>query len=399
MYCQSLHGVGHFVRCARIADALSTFADVVLVNGGRRMPVGVRPQRARVVEFPGVFRDLGSGAVRSEEDGLPLQSLSAARRAALAAALGHTAVDLVITEYFPFQRHEFLDEVLFLIAQVKQANPQCRVCCSVRDFPRLSENAKHDSMVVALLREYFDAILVHGDQRVCGDFPAFATLVAAAPRLRVVFTGYVAPKAPPSHRPSSSRGVPIRERRNVLVSTGGGADGQRLLMNAMRAWFELRASGLVDGHVMVLFLGPYLSDSSARILYATASKVPGVLPMQYSPAFLHYLASAAVSVSCAGYNTCVEVMLAQTSSIFVPSDIVSDQHIRARRLTALGVGRVIPGTDDSVSPLAKAIAEGLRDHGIPPPVSLDGLAETLRAVRHLLSLECPREQTTASRSG
>jgi predicted glycosyltransferase len=95
------------------------------------------------------------------------------------------------------------------------------------------------------------------------------------------------------------------------------------------------------------------------------------------------LAGSALSVSQAGYNTCVELLAARVPAVLVPNPRMSDQRIRAERLARHGLAEVVDGDPPAVEALAQAMGRAL---GSPPPVhrfDLGGVARTRRLLEAL----------------
>ncbi len=370
IYCQHVLGVGHFFRTLEICRALHGH-DVVLVSGGppppAALPPGIRRRQLPELVMDPAFQNLHS------PEGSSLESVRTERRRCLHAIMAEEAPDVFLLELYPIGRKAFrfeLDPVLEAIAA--GGLPPCKVVCSVRDILVEKEKAaKHEARAVDILNRYFDALLVHADPRVVRLEETFGQL--AAVRIPVVYTGYVAaPAAGIDSRDDWRRrqgldpGKPI-----VLASAGGGAVGFDLLEAAARAVARLR-----DDHPVALqiFTGPFMPPEKATALSALAG--PDARVERFSGDFSAWLQAADVSISMAGYNTCMNILVTRANALLYPFDQNREQGMRARRLAALGAVDVLSSRELAPARLAERLRAKLRQEPGPVAVETDGAART-----------------------
>ena len=100
---------------------------------------------------------------------------------------------------------------------------------------------------------------------------------------------------------------------------------------------------------------------------------------RFTSDFLSYLVGADLSVSMAGYNTCMNIAAAQVPALVWPFPQNREQGLRAGRLAQLGIMRVL--TDEELHPrrlsalMEKGIA--LRSRS-PVDIDLSGAENTVR---------------------
>ena len=112
--------------------------------------------------------------------------------------------------------------------------------------------------------------------------------------------------------------------------------------------------------------------------------MPGVQLKRFTTDFISYLAAADLSVSMAGYNTCMNILATGVPSLVLPFAQNREQRIRAEKLAALGALSLLQESDLEPSRLATLMAEVLNS-GIRPvrvPVNLDGARQTARWLEH-----------------
>jgi predicted glycosyltransferase len=383
IYFNSLHGVGHYVRACRIAEAVASFAEVVLINGGRHVNHLPLPHRAKMISLHELLRDPQNQTIRSKDARYSVCDILEARRQTLDSLLGDQSIQGLILEYFPFQRWEFADEIFFLINAVKRTNPRARIISSVRDFPKPPASIHEQDRITKALIDHFDAVLVHGDIRICGHSGIFARLNGKTPP--VTYTGYIDSETVATDTNTVSHQWIEALYGNVVVSCGGGVDSREVLLTCIKAWQQLVLRGQTRGKQMVVFLGAFLKEKDKREVVAATMESRWINVFEFSPWFSKVLANAALSISCAGYNTCVEIIKSNVKAIFIPSTLVSDQIERANRLASLGIGRVVSKSHLTVPNVMSAIVDGLNMKTRQSTLSLDGLNTTKNIVRALIA--------------
>jgi len=362
IWTQHLLGLGHFMRATHVADALAHCGfDVIVANGGVR-PMSFTTTGYNVVDLPAVkAADEHFDALVDANGAAISQNLLEQRREMLLALHDAFMPDCIITETFPFGRRLLEAEVLALLARARMRCPRPAIVSSVRDVLQRPRKTHRALAMVARARALYDRVLVHGDPKVIPttvSFPEMADIENL-----VQYTGYVAPAAR----------LPARERREILVSAGGGAVGSAVLAAAVDAKPLTR----LDHCAWTVVTGPM--SAKQRLDQA------GIRFVSSLPDLAARIASAKLSVSQAGYNTMVEILAGRTPSVVIPFETVREQEqiTRARHLEALGLVRVIQSADLCVEALARAMDEqyerGMTFHAI----NLDGRAGTVSAIRAL----------------
>lgn len=369
-YVQHLLGIGHLARASRIADAMAADGwDVTVVTGGTEVP-GFPGPKVRHIALPAMTSgDAGfSGLVDASGHAVD-DAFKDRRRGLLLSAFEEVRPDVVMIEAFPFGRRQVRFELLPLLDRIAQTEPRPLVVASIRDI--LQERAKpgRDAESVAVIQQYFDRVLVHGD-------PAFVRLEDTFPPAReiadrVVYTGLVAPPVP----------APPADRFDVVASAGGGAVGRDLILAVAEA-----AQALPDSGAWCLITGPNLPEADFESIRATAPQAVRV--ERFRKDFASLLSGARLSVSQAGYNTVCDVLVAGCRSVLVPFTAggETEQGVRADRLERLGLADVLTEAELSGASMTARIAAALNR---PPPAAhgldTDGARKTARILRAVLA--------------
>jgi predicted glycosyltransferase len=373
IYCQHVLGVGHFFRILEIAKALSDH-EVILVSGAMRIHVPL-PGHVREVFLDGLMMNENFGPLQSTRAELALETVQERRKIALWDILGSEAPDLFLVELYPFGRKAFRFELDPVLSGIRSGSlPPCRVVCSLRDILVEKEKAAtHEARAIQVLNTYFDGLLIHADPRVLTLDLTFER--AADIRVPVVYTGFVAPRVAGGGRPAIRQRLGLRPADKLVVaSAGGGKVGAPLLKAVVAAGKIL--SDRPPIHIEV-FAGPYLDEPAYAAL--GAAQGPGLRVRRFAHDFLDYLTAADLSISMAGYNTCMDILAAQVPALVWPFAQNREQRLRAERLARLGAMEILETAELFAAPLSERIRRALA--AVRPafcPVDLNGAAASAR---------------------
>ncbi|XYD10312.1 glycosyltransferase [Methylobacterium sp. NMS12] len=362
-----LLGAGHLTRAAALARAFAAAGhETVLVSGGVPAPM-VRPDGLRLVQLP-PLRIAGTDfSTLLDADGHAAgPALLERRRALMVEALADFEPDAVVTELFPFGRRALAPEFMALVEAARARRPRPLVLASVRDVLVASTKPQRVAESHARVAHLYDAVLVHGD-------PALIPLEASWPldaptAAKVRYTGYVDEGTAPA---------PASHRCGVLVAAGSGPAGLVLLRaaaDAARQWPDL-GWRILAGHGV----------PEAALSEIGRGLAPGILG-RARPDYRALLAGSALSVSQCGYNTAVDLLATGTPAVLVPFEAggETEQRLRAERLAARGLARVLPESELTPGTLVQAIAA---QGALPAPgahrIDLGGAARSVALVEAL----------------
>ena len=350
IHVQHLLGIGHVRRAAALAHAfVRNGHDVLVATGGMPVP-GEEFGGADVLQLPPVrtidetFSDLvGLDDRPVGEDWKHERS----KKLRVAAIDFHPNV--LITEHYPFGRRAFRFELQPLIAAVRD---RAVVISSVRDILVQKPQGKDRSRwTVETIKSDYDGVLVHSDPKITPLSETFPRATDLAGKL--FYTGYIVGDLPVT----PDAGAVADEEGEIIVSVGGGAVGERLLDCALDA-----------------SRSPNLSQFRWRLLVGRA-KPPSELNLMQSDApenviveharsdFRQLLHRSALSISQAGYNTMMDILVTGARALVVPFETESEneQRYRAECFARRGLLNVLPAdrlTPDALAAAAVATLEG-----------------------------------------
>ncbi len=341
-YCQHVLGIGHFFRSLEICKALAGH-EVILVTGGSWVHVQL-PSHVREIHLPELMMDQEFSILYSPEKGKPVHQVMQERQQLLFHLFETEAPDLFMVELYPFGRKAFRFEIDPILEGIRcGVLPRSRVICSLRDILVEKKNpAVYEARVVDIINRYFDALLIHADPRVLKLDETFSRLKDIA--VPIVYTGFVTPKPVPDAGVKLRQQLGIdREEILIVASAGGGTVGNILLEAVVEAFEFMKTDKPTHLHV---FTGPFLGEDAFQRLRRKPNRRMRIF--RFTSDFLPYLAAADLSVSMAGYNTCMNIAAARVPALVWPFPQNREQGLRAVRLAELGILRVL--TDEELYP-------------------------------------------------
>lgn len=367
IHVQHLLGTGHVVRAAAIGKALAAEGVSVTLASGNRIPPTLDTGPLEIVELPAckspdaAFKRLVTLNNEDIDD-----AWKSARVKASIQAWDAQDYDLLVTETYPFGRRQLDFELTPLLEAAKARSKPPLIATSIRDILVRKKELWKERWMADQALKYYDCILVHSDPdfiRLVDSFP-FADDVDALVR----YTGYVGGAArPPSN---SSDG-----EDEVIISCGGGAVAEGLLSAALDARPLSRRAEDTPWRVLI---GHDISDDAFAIYKQSAAD--GVFVERARPDFPELLKRARLSVSQAGYNTVLDILIAGVPAVFVPFAQVNEteQTQRAEALARHGRAVVIPEEGLTPERLAGAIDDALALPRSSHAVRLGGAEESAR---------------------
>lgn len=374
-YCQHVLGIGHFFRTLEICKALERH-EVVLVTGGPRIHSPL-PAHVREVRLPGLMMDRDFRGLFVTEEGRSLDQVKGERQKLLMDIFEREAPDLFVVELYPFGRKALRFELDPILNGIRSGGlPPCRVVCSLRDIlVEKKDPVSYEKRVLSVLNSCFDALLVHADPSLIKLDETFSR--AGDISIPIVYTGYVTPRPSPDARIRLRRQLEIGKSDVLVVaSAGGGKVGSRLLEAVVHA-FRLTETG--NTLHLYVFAGPFMGEEEFDRLKSLSSKRMHIL--RFTPDFLSYLAAADLSVSMAGYNTCMNILASHVPALVWPFSQNREQRLRAGALARLGAVEVLSNHDLQPTHLAAIMRRAL-SHWSRSPVGVDlnGATNTARCL-------------------
>ncbi len=352
-YSHDTFGLGHLMRCLKVASALTDRLGPMrglMITGSPWAHLFAPPDGFSYLQLPPVVKS-GPDDYRPRDPATPMDRLIGARSGRILEALDALRPDLFMVDNVPCG---LAREIVPALSALK-ARRGARLVLALRDVLDRDDLVRRqwsDSGAFEMLEGIYDEIWVFGPR----DAPVAGFLPGSVAH-KVVYCGYLGGMR------SSSRRDPIGascaapwfpdHKPGILVTGGGGGDSALLVetyLEALRT-FRPAVSSLV-------VLGPDFPEPPAL-----SDVSPGDLAIvRFLPDLPGAMEESDVVVSMAGYHTVCEVLAAGRPSILVPRVWPRrEQWLRAAGLRSSGRARVIEPGDLTPHALWRAIEAALSE--------------------------------------
>lgn len=389
IYSHDSFGLGHLRRCQTIAHWLveqNKDMSVIILTGSPI--IGSFNFRARVdfVRIPGVIK-LRSGDYTSLSLLIDTEETLALR----SSIIKHTAEifdpDIFIVDKEPLGLRGEVAETLEMLKE--RGTHLVLGLRDIMDEPAALVPEWRRKKVMPALRDLYDAIWVYGLPQICE--PLEGIELPKSVQRKMIYTGYLhrsLPQGPGTPVPLQKIEAPY-----LLVTTGGGGDGEDMVDWVLRAYeCDPRLP-----HPALLVLGPFMhSDRQAEFL-TRAAKLDKVEAITFDAQMEHVMSRAIGVVAMGGYNTFCEIVSFDKRALIVPRTRPRmEQFLRAAKAEELGLCCMLE--DDGVRD-GRKMATALRhlpQQSLPSDVVVPGLLDGLNNVNRLAQHALERGRRPAS---
>ena len=199
------------------------------------------------------------------------------------------------------------------------------------------------------LRDLYDEIWVYGREEICD--PLEGLDIPASVRSKMRYTGYLRREA--SSAPAPKPNIPFADDPFLLVTAGGGGDGEPVMDWVLRAYehdSELPYPAL-------LVLGPFMPYEQQTEFMDRASRLDRVHAITFDSRIEALMSRCAGIVAMGGYNTFCEILSFDKRALIVPrTEPRLEQYIRAKKAEEWGLlGMLVDDGDRSPRAMANAL--------------------------------------------
>jgi len=377
IYSHDSFGLGHLRRCRTIAQSLveRRKALSVLILSGSPI-IGSFDFRTRVdfVRVPGVIK-LRNGEYSSLSLHMDIAEVLRMRASIIRHTAEVFAPDIFVVDKEPLGLRGEIQGTLEALGA-----GGTRLVLGLRDVmddPALLSEEWERKNAVSALDTLYDDILVYGLPQVCDPLRGLG--LSDSIRQKMTYTGYLE-----SARSHDGSGIPVATvlpEPFVLVTPGGGGDGEDLIDWVVRAY----ESDPSLPHPALIVFGPFMRPRRREQFRMRIARLDRVEAITFDARFENLMARAAGVVAMGGYNTFCEILTFDKPAVIVPRRRPRlEQTIRASRAEQLGLVRMLSdrhGRDPGA--MAEAL-RGIVSQPRPSDVVVPGLLEGLDNIHRLV---------------
>jgi predicted glycosyltransferase len=397
IYSHDTFGLGNIRRMLEVARHLvqSSPAVSVLVLTGSPMLHAFRiPARIDYVKLPCLSRN-EQGQYGARFLDLSLDNTVRLRANLIRSAISDFAPDLILVDKKPFGVE---DELCGALAELPTGELRPKLLLLLRDIldsPQATMHVWRKNACFEAIQTHYDQVLVVGSPEVFDLRHEYEFPHAAAGKVH--FCGYIAREPGRLSRTDARHQLRVLDKEAlVLVTPGGGEDGHTLIGNYLAGLQALPSHQRPRSHIVC---GPEMGDTDRAALHRAAAQLPQVSVQDFSDDMMSLMAAADVVVAMGGYNTVCELLTLRKRAVVVPRTKPGlEQCIRAERMSALGLFRMLHPQQLTPTALLEAVCSELQANSLCTPnkhlQNLDGLTRCTAAILGWMGLT-PNTTTTA----
>jgi predicted glycosyltransferase len=379
IYSHDSFGLGHLRRCRTIAHAIVEDASgpSVLILSGSPI-IGSFDFRSHVdfVRVPGVIK-LRNGEYSALSLDMGVEEVLRMRASIIRHTAKVFAPDVFIVDKEPLGLRGEIESTLRML-KARGA----RLVLGLRDVmddPVLLAREWRRKNPLPALADLYDDILVYGLPQICD--PLSGIELPEAVRHKISYTGYL--RRSNGSKPAAFSAVGGTGAPFILVTTGGGGDGENLVDWVLRAY---ETDPGIPYRAQLVF-GPFMQPIKRDQFRARVARLDRVEAITFDAHMESRMSEAAGVVAMGGYNTFCEILSFDKPAVIVPRTRPRmEQHIRASRAEALGLVRMLEAGRGRDPARMAAALRGLATQNRPSDVVVPGLLEGLDNIQRLVRL-------------
>jgi predicted glycosyltransferase len=345
MYSHDTYGLGHIRRTLAIASQLRRpNVNILILTGSPIVGRFDFPEQVDFVRIPGMIKK-SNDLYLPHSIRIEAQEAMNIRQSIIKATAKAFEPDLFIVDKAPLGLKREVIPALKWLRNTSEVS--CRTVLGLRDIMDDAHSTIEDwrnKRVYDALEKYYSEIWVYGHREMYDPIKEYE--IPESISQKMVFTGYL-PRKPLINGHDTYKGNGMNgcgtgsnndagvfgaKEKRVLVTTGGGGDGYKLMDVFLRMLETWPAE-----HRSVVVTGPFMPTPERKDIAARARKL-GVRYYHFCRQMEQLMAAADLVVSMGGYNTICEILSQRKVSLIVPRETPRlEQLIRAQVLKAKGL--------------------------------------------------------------
>lgn len=396
IYSHDTFGLGHLRRCRAIAHSLVQHdpgISVLILSGSPIIGNFEFGERVDFVRIPGVIK-LQNGEYTPLKLPMDIEETVDLR----ANIIRHTALsyepDVFLVDKEP---HGMRGEVLDTLEALKPRGTQLILGLrDILDDPVLLAPEWQNKNVLPALENLYDEIWIYGLPQVSNPLEGLDLPESVA--RKTIYTGYL--RRALHANASVSDEKPFGNKPYILVTAGGGGDGEQVFDWVLRAYENDPAQPVPAFFVF----GPFLDPDLQAQFNARIERLDNVDSITFDNQPEELIANASGLVAMGGYNTFCEILSFDKPALIVPRTRPRlEQYLRASRMQEMGLIKmllpdspeVLSGKKEDWQIMATALRH-LPQQSLPSEVVVPGLLDGLSNVNRLVDIAAGRRRARMS---
>ena len=362
-YCHDSVGLGHFHRTLAICERVSKTdpsCSFLLATGTPYAPIFELPQGVDYVKLPALAKT-GSQSYRAKFLNTSVERVLRCREALLLSTAQSFEPAVFLVDKAP---SGVCGELRPTLRWLRENRPQTRIIFGMRDIeddPQTTIAQWNTNGAIEALDECYDEIWVYGMRSVFDVAEAYE--LPDFIRDKMCFVGYVV------QDPCRHELGPTAPTGNVLVTVGGGTDGEFVLKTFLAEAAQRIGAG---GDRSTIVGGPDLPRPVARALRGLSEQIPSAEWLDYVSCMNCQIRKADVVVSMGGYNSLCEVVSNRKPAVVIPRTSPRlEQTMRARLWSRRAELKIISPEELTPPALADQVINMLGRRADNPAPDLD----------------------------
>ena len=372
IYSHDSFGLGHLRRCRAIAHSLVDAykgLSVLILSGSPIISQFDFKARVDFIRIPGVVK-LRNGDYTSLGLHIELNQTLAIRASIIQHTAEIYAPDIFLVDKEPLGLRGEVAETLRLLKLRGTTN-----ILGLRDVMDDSDALQAEwqrKQVIPALDKLYHEIWVYGSETIVNPIQGIELTQSTRSKMR--YLGYLRRQLPTrNYLPRQFRNKPY-----LLITTGGGGDGEILVDWVVRAYEQSDKSELMPGLVV---LGPFMSNNAQRDFQKRIQKISNLHVKTFDSHFEVLVANAQGIIAMGGYNTFCEILSFDKKAVLIPREEPRlEQRIRAEFASKKGLVSMLSYSDSGDTELMIKTLKSLPDQELP---SLFGSRELMNGLENV----------------
>ncbi len=390
IYTHDTFGLGNIRRMLLIAEHLNHSikdSSILLISSSPMLHAFRLSKGIDYIKLPTISRNI-QGEYQTRTLGMSMQDMVAMRANLILTAVRDFSPDVILVDKKPLGIKRELTATLQFLKEKRASTKVFLVLRDILDRADTTHKYWKKKGYFNVIEHYYHQVLILGSKTVY-DASRLYRFPLACQQL-VHYCGYLQrPGKDLKNTEWVREQLGIGKEKVILVTTGGGADGEQILTHFLQFW---RHHDLGKDVHAVIVHGPELCPRTQQQITSIATQCRQVTMLEFTPHLPSFMNAADVVVCMGGYNTLSEALSLNKRILCIPRvKPVSEQLIRASSFAQLELLHFIHPDELTTRKLATSLHHILEKEQTVPPVEALSF-HALEQIEKQLTKELPNQE-------